>query len=44
MQARAFEAVPFVPLGQMQQPTAFRRGVQGILTAPVPFFWGVSKG
>jgi peptide/nickel transport system substrate-binding protein len=44
LQARAFESVPFVPLGQFVQPTAFRRNVQGITTAPVPFFWGVSKG
>ena len=44
LQARAFESVPFVPLGQFVQPTAFRRSVQGIAAAPVPFFWGVSKG
>lgn len=43
LQARAFESVPFVPLGQFIQPTAFRRNVQGIANAPVPFFWGVSK-
>jgi len=43
LQARAFEVVPFVPLGQFVQPTAFRRSVQGIVNAPVPFFWGVSK-
>ncbi len=43
VQARAFETVPFVPLGQIQQPTAYRRNVQGIARAPVPFFWDVSK-
>jgi ABC-type transport system substrate-binding protein len=43
LQARAFESVPFVPLGQFIQPTAFRRNVQGIVNAPVPYFWGVSK-
>lgn len=43
IQARAFETLPFVPLGQFQQPTAYRRTVQGIAKAPVPFFWGVSK-
>lgn len=43
LQTRAFESVPFVPLGQIIQPTAFRRNVQGIVNAPVPFFWGVSK-
>ena len=43
IQARAFETVPFVPLGQFQQPTAYRSTVRGIAKAPVPFFWGVSK-
>lgn len=43
LQARAFESVPFVPLGQFIQPTAFRRNVQGIVNAPVPYFWGISK-
>ena len=43
LQTRAFASVPFVPLGQLRQPTAFRRSVQGIITAPVPFFWDVTK-
>lgn len=43
LQARAFASVPFVPLGQLRQPTAFRRSVQGIINAPVPFFWNVAK-
>ena len=43
IQAAAFEGVPFVPLGQIQQPTAFRRNVSGIAKAPVPFFWGVTR-
>lgn len=43
IQRRAFETVPFVPLGQMKQPTAYRRNVQGIVNSPVPFFWGVHK-
>lgn len=43
IQARAFEVVPFVPLGQILVPTAFRRNVQGIINAPVPFFWNVRK-
>jgi peptide/nickel transport system substrate-binding protein len=44
MQAQAFESVPFVPLGQIQRPTAYRRSVSGIARAPVPFFWGVARG
>ena len=43
LQTQAFASVPFVPLGQLRQPTAYRRNVQGILSAPVPFLWGVSK-
>lgn len=43
IQRRAFETVPFVPLGQMKQPTAYRRNVEGIISAPVPFFWDVRK-
>ena len=43
LQTQAFASVPFVPIGQLRQPTAYRRNVQGILTAPVPFFWDVSK-
>ena len=43
IQAQAFESVPFVPLGQIQRPTAYRRSVSGIARAPVPFFWGVAR-
>ena len=43
IQAQGFESVPFVPLGQTQAPTAYRRNVSGIARAPVPFFWGVSR-
>jgi len=43
MQARAMEVVPYITVGQMWQPTAFRRNVQDILPSPVPFFWNVRK-
>jgi peptide/nickel transport system substrate-binding protein len=43
IQATAFDSVPFVPLGQIQQPTAYRRNISGIAKAPMPFFWGVSR-
>ena len=36
-------SIVFVPLGQILLPTAFRRDVQGIINAPVPFFWNVRK-
>jgi peptide/nickel transport system substrate-binding protein len=44
MQKRAFEVVPYVTVGQMWQPTAFRRNVQDILPSPVPLMWNVRKG
>ena len=43
MQKRAFEVVPYVTIGQMRQPTPFRRNVVDSLPSPVPFFWNVRK-
>jgi len=43
IQANAFQEVPYVTVGQFQQPTAFRRNVSGIIISPVPFFWNVDK-
>jgi peptide/nickel transport system substrate-binding protein len=43
IQRRAFEVVPFMPLGQVFQPTAFRSNVSGIVKAAIPLFWGVRK-
>ncbi len=43
IQKRAFEVVPYVTVGQMLQPTAFRRNVQDILPSPVPLMWNVRK-
>ena len=37
------EVVPYVTIGQMWQPTAFRRTVQDILPSPVPLMWNVRK-
>jgi len=44
MQARAMQVVPYVTIGQMWQPTAFRQNVQDIPPGPVPLFWNVRKG
>jgi peptide/nickel transport system substrate-binding protein len=44
IQARAFETVPFIPLGQYLPPSAWRSNLKGILKGPVPVFWNVSKG
>ncbi|NYZ13872.1 ABC transporter substrate-binding protein [Azospirillum sp. RWY-5-1] len=41
VEARAFAAVPFVPLGQFQTPSARRRTVTGMLKAPLPLAWNI---
>ena len=43
IQQRAFEFVPFMPLGQIFQPTAFRSNVSGIVKCAIPLFWNVQK-
>ncbi len=43
IQERAFETVPFVPLGQYLPPSAYRSNLTGILKGAVPVFWNVSK-
>ncbi len=43
MQERAFEVVPFVPTGSVEQPMAYRRALKGMIAAPVQFFWGMEK-
>ena len=43
MQAIAFEEVPFLPLGQLFNPTAFRENVVDIVPASFPIFWGARK-
>jgi peptide/nickel transport system substrate-binding protein len=43
IQARAFESVPFIPLGQYLPPAAWRKNLSGLLKGPIPVFWNVSK-
>ena len=43
IQVRAFETVPFVPLGYYWQPSAWNRSVGGTFPCPVTSFWNVSK-
>ena len=42
-QERAFETVPFIPLGQYRARSAWRSNLTGIVDAPVPVFWNVEK-
>jgi peptide/nickel transport system substrate-binding protein len=44
VQIRAFEVVPYIPLGQIFQPTAFRPDIKDIVKAAFPLFWGVRRG
>ncbi|WP_408906642.1 ABC transporter substrate-binding protein [Roseomonas sp. CAU 1739] len=43
IQQRAFEMVPFIPLGQYLPPAAFRRNIIGLLKGAVPVFWNAEK-
>ncbi len=43
MEQRAFDQVPYVPLGQIQQPTLYNSAVQGIVSASAPLFWNLRK-
>jgi peptide/nickel transport system substrate-binding protein len=43
MQRQALETVPFIPLGQIFQPQAFRSDITGILKAGPILFWGARR-
>ncbi|NMJ41554.1 ABC transporter substrate-binding protein [Roseomonas sp. JC162] len=42
MQRLAFVEVPYLPLGQYFQPTAYRRELDGVLAGP-PVFWNIKR-
>ena len=42
IQKVAFDEVPYVPWGEWDNPTAFRKSVQGILKFSAPVFWNVA--
>jgi peptide/nickel transport system substrate-binding protein len=44
VQLRALEVVPYIPLGQIFQPTAFRSDIKDIVQAMYPLFWGARRG
>ena len=44
IQARAFETLPYFPLGQYLPQAAWRSTLRGLLKGPVPVFWNVQKG
>jgi peptide/nickel transport system substrate-binding protein len=43
LNARAYDQVLYLPVGQYVQPTAYRSNVSGIVPASIPFFWNVEK-
>jgi len=43
IQQRAFETVPFIPLGQYLPPAAWRKQLTGLLKGATPVFWNVTK-
>jgi peptide/nickel transport system substrate-binding protein len=42
IQAEAFEAVPYLPLGEYFQPTAYSRAIKGVLRG-MPLFWNAAR-
>ena len=43
VQERAMDSVTYIPIGQYLQYRAIRDNVSGFLSAPVPYFWNLSK-
>ncbi len=44
IQARNYDQVIYIPLGQFTQPSVWRKEVTGVLTGPAtPVFWNVEK-
>jgi peptide/nickel transport system substrate-binding protein len=44
IQLQGLETLPYLPLGQIFQPTAFRSDIKDIVKAMFPLFWGVRRG
>jgi peptide/nickel transport system substrate-binding protein len=43
IQQRAFEVVPYIPVGQWMPKTAYRKNVKGIIEAPAFLMWNIEK-
>jgi peptide/nickel transport system substrate-binding protein len=44
IQRRAFEVVPYVPIGKYATATAVRKSLTGVIAAPATLMWNVDKG
>jgi len=42
-QQRFFDTAPFLLLGRMQQPMAFRTDIKDVVSASFPVFWGIRR-
>ncbi|MBC7636833.1 MAG: hypothetical protein H7251_14650, partial [Acetobacteraceae bacterium] len=43
IQLEAINYVPYIPLGQYIQATAWRSNLTGLLRGPAAVFWNISK-
>jgi len=43
IQEVAFAEVPYIPLGQWSQPTAYRADLTGMVPSTTHVFWGVRR-
>ena len=43
IQRHAYEVVNYVPVGQYRSPSAWSSSLEGVLRAPVPVFWNITK-
>jgi len=44
LQMLVWQEAPFVPLGLLRPPQAYRRSLTGLVTGGPPIFWGVRRG
>jgi len=43
LQKRQYEVLPFISFGQVFQPIAYRKNLEGVLRSPSSFYWNISK-
>lgn len=43
LQARAYEVVPYIPIGQFKQPVAVRANLTGVTSTGATVFWNIEK-
>jgi len=44
IQKRVYDEVIYIPLGQFEQPSVWRKSLKGVLDGPAtPVFWNIEK-